>query len=370
MIPKQTLENYPVFGDNATKVQPDDAKMAAGFQQADVFPAEWVNWAWNKNSKGIKELTRGVNSIEDELLNVTAAGGLTPSENTNDQVITAIKGLIDAAKKEAILASHPVGSIYWTTSDQNPNVTFGGGTWERIKDKFILAAGETYTEGATGGAATVTLTTNQIPSHNHTFSGSAVTSGANNVGHTHKVTAAGSVSKHTHTVGAHFHGLNGHTHYVTASGSVSVTTNPTFSGTTATGSLPNMVQGQGGGAPTGVFSLGTDRSQERSGSSAWLNNYDFNFSMTPSGSISGGAYKFTGSEVTSGGASGNTANSTQFNSGETTPTFSGSEVTSGGESTSHTHSVTASGTISNTGGGAAHDNMPPYEAHYCWKRTA
>ena len=43
----------------------------------------------------------------------------------------------------------------------------GGGTWERIKDRFLLAAGDTYTSGSTGGEATHQLTTNEMPSHTH-----------------------------------------------------------------------------------------------------------------------------------------------------------------------------------------------------------
>ena len=39
-----------------------------------------------------------------------------------------------------LLAAHPVGSIYQTISPENPAVTFGGGTWERIEDKFIMGA--------------------------------------------------------------------------------------------------------------------------------------------------------------------------------------------------------------------------------------
>jgi microcystin-dependent protein len=39
----------------------------------------------------------------------------------------------------------------------------GGGTWERIKDRFLLAAGDSYTAGDTGGEATHTLTTSEIP---------------------------------------------------------------------------------------------------------------------------------------------------------------------------------------------------------------
>lgn len=63
---------------------------------------------------------------------------------------------------------YPVGSIYLNVDGTvNPNNIFAGTTWVRIKDTFLLAAGDTYTSGATGGSATVTLTTEQIPSHAH-----------------------------------------------------------------------------------------------------------------------------------------------------------------------------------------------------------
>lgn len=50
-----------------------------------------------------------------------------------------------------LLAAHPVGSIYQTISPENPAVTFGGGTWERIEGKFIMGASDTYPVGSTGG---------------------------------------------------------------------------------------------------------------------------------------------------------------------------------------------------------------------------
>lgn len=53
-----------------------------------------------------------------------------------------------------LLAAHPVGSIYQTISPENPSVTFGGGTWERIDGKFIMGASDTYPAGSTGGSAT------------------------------------------------------------------------------------------------------------------------------------------------------------------------------------------------------------------------
>ena len=62
--------------------------------------------------------------------------------------------------------AHPVGSYYWSKDPTDPSILFGG-TWEQIKDKFILAAGESYAVDETGGEASVTLTTGQLPAHNH-----------------------------------------------------------------------------------------------------------------------------------------------------------------------------------------------------------
>lgn len=92
---------------------------------------------------------------------------------------------------------YPVGSIYWSIDDTNPATLFGG-TWERIKDQFILAAGDNYSAGSTGGAATVTLSTSQIPAHNHSIKASSNSTGA----HTHSVSGStGNAGYHTHNVG-------------------------------------------------------------------------------------------------------------------------------------------------------------------------
>ena len=61
---------------------------------------------------------------------------------------------------------YPVGSIYLSVNSTSPATIFGG-TWEQIEDRFLLAAGTTYTAGATGGEATHKLTTTEMPSHTH-----------------------------------------------------------------------------------------------------------------------------------------------------------------------------------------------------------
>ena len=58
---------------------------------------------------------------------------------------------------------YPVGSIYYTNNANfSPNVSFNG-TWEQIKDRFLLAAGDTYVGGTSGGSATVTLQNTHLP---------------------------------------------------------------------------------------------------------------------------------------------------------------------------------------------------------------
>lgn len=61
---------------------------------------------------------------------------------------------------------YPVGSVYISVNNTSPSSLFGG-TWEQIEDTFLLSAGDTYTAGDTGGEATHTLTTTEMPSHSH-----------------------------------------------------------------------------------------------------------------------------------------------------------------------------------------------------------
>ena len=68
--------------------------------------------------------------------------------------------------KALLNAIYPVGSIYMSVNSTSPAKLFGG-TWKRIKDKFLLSAGDTYSAGATGGESSHTLTTSEMPAHSH-----------------------------------------------------------------------------------------------------------------------------------------------------------------------------------------------------------
>ena len=81
--------------------------------------------------------------------------------------IADLKNALGIANGATVLDMYPVGSIYQTTSSTFNPQTAWGGTWERIKDRFLLAAGDTYTGGSTGGEATHKLTVQELPSHQH-----------------------------------------------------------------------------------------------------------------------------------------------------------------------------------------------------------
>ena len=49
----------------------------------------------------------------------------------------------------------------------DPNSIYAGTTWEQKKDVFILASGDTYPAGSTGGEAEHVLTVAEMPIHEH-----------------------------------------------------------------------------------------------------------------------------------------------------------------------------------------------------------
>lgn len=76
------------------------------------------------------------------------------------------KVTISATSQSVLNYVYPIGSIYMSVNATSPASLFGG-IWTRIKDRFLLAAGDSYSAGNTGGEATHALTVNEMPSHTH-----------------------------------------------------------------------------------------------------------------------------------------------------------------------------------------------------------
>lgn len=226
---------------------------------------------------------------------------------------------------------YPVGSIYMSVNSTDPGTLFGG-TWQRLKDRFLLAAGDSYTAGATGGEASHTLTAAEsgVPAHAH------------------------GLNSHKHSVGAHSHGLNSHTHTYnkpnTPTGSTAITADQMPAHSHHLLSDTN--------SKTGAYTVGANEAIARYATTGLS---DLPYSMRPgtagatlgitsnTGGGKGHTHTIGTTSTNTGTASGSTANSTAFDSGAATGN-------------------TANNTAANAS--SAHNNMPPYLAVYMWKRTA
>lgn len=210
---------------------------------------------------------------------------------------------------------YPVGSVYISFSSTNPSTLFGG-TWTRLKDRMLMASGDSYAPNTTGGSATKTIGVTNLPAHNHTVNAST---------HSHSVTTAGA-GGHTHTATANT--VADHTH---KRGTMNIT-----------GRIGN-VDGTGASSTGAFYRSGTSGKLENLGGDADPNVY-FDASRNWSGETEPkGSHTHT---ITVNSVSNHTHTVSISNSG------------------SHTH------TTNNTGGGTPLNILPPYMTVYMWRRTA
>ena len=103
------------------------------------------------------------------------------SEETQDSILSQYQEEIEkigSARDFSLDKVYPIGSIYITTSNENPTNTIGG-TWESFGEgRTLIGAGtgtdsnnqaETFAVNATGGEYKHTLTVAEMPSHTHTL---------------------------------------------------------------------------------------------------------------------------------------------------------------------------------------------------------
>lgn len=114
----------------------------------------YVNNSWEKLGTQTVDLTdyytkTEINSL---LANIDLSSYYTKTETYSK---TETNNLLNNKLNITDLISfvYPVGSIYMSVNNVSP-ATFIGGTWEQIKDRFLLSAGDTYLAGDTGGSAT------------------------------------------------------------------------------------------------------------------------------------------------------------------------------------------------------------------------
>lgn len=107
------------------------------------------------------------------------ADGLSIGQYRTESGALIVGGLIEALKLPAMGGVslggtalldllHPVGSIFQSTDSTSPADLFGG-TWEQVKDRFLLAAGDSHAAGSTGGEEKHVLTAAEMANHTHGY---------------------------------------------------------------------------------------------------------------------------------------------------------------------------------------------------------
>jgi microcystin-dependent protein len=224
-----------------------------------------------------------------------------------DDIVTAVNNISSFPSGGIVMWSGSVASIPsgWYLCD-------GNNSTPDLRNRFIVGAGSSYAVGATGGADSVTLTANEIPSHSHTGS-------------------TGSAGSHSHTYSGTSSTHGGHSH--------------SFSATTGSSGSHNHT-----GTTSGAGAHSHTVASSNNGGSGGLANAATGGTYTTS-SVGDHTHSFTTSTVASHTHS---VSGTTGSSGSHSHTYSGTTASNG----SHSHSVS----IGNTGGGGAHENRPPYYA--------
>ena len=120
----------------------------------------------NTNLDSLDDLLDGTTAIKPNLSEgLWKVGGVAVTA-TAAQINTPIPvgGIIIWSGSAAAI---PTGWLLCDGTNSTPN----------LRDRFVVGAGTTYAVGATGGAATVTLTAAQMPSHTHTLASGTVDAG-------------------------------------------------------------------------------------------------------------------------------------------------------------------------------------------------
>lgn len=156
------------------------------YKLTSVSPVKWElvpskYYVDNAVSTGVKSIV----NFKGATSTAAGAAGLVPAPakgTQTDYYLSADgtwKKVQQRTIKEVINIVHPVGSIWETTTTDDPNVLWAGTTWVKMDAGRVLISAGTYTENGTtytynlgdkGGEAKHPLTTDELVNHGHTIS--------------------------------------------------------------------------------------------------------------------------------------------------------------------------------------------------------
>lgn len=140
-----------------------------------------VNHVDTESGNRIKTTIGSQNGYYSHYYTTAPNGNYFGQKVTVDNEIVSTSDLYGQTNKKVAYESdllnkiYPVGSIYMSANSTSPATLFGG-TWQQLKDRFLIGAGSSYENGATGGAtshkhttASHALTIEEMPEHGHGY---------------------------------------------------------------------------------------------------------------------------------------------------------------------------------------------------------
>lgn len=192
----------------------------------DTAPSSSTTYSSAKIMQVISDV--GGVAIDDTTPSTTTVYSSSKTENLINTSLSQLKDLL-----------YPVGCIVQTTAYSTTAqmvAAYGGSDWDLIQEKVLIganwvdASNPKYRVNATGGSETVTLTTANLPSHNHSY--------------THCSTSTGSTTITTNQMPNHNHT---HTYYNYGSGGGANGLAYNITNTSAVGTDTGGMNGSGGG---------------------------------------------------------------------------------------------------------------------------
>lgn len=153
------------------------------YKLTSVSPVNWelvpsTSYVDNAVSTGVKSVV----NFKGATSTAAGAAGLVPAPakgTQTDYYLSADgtwKKVQQRTIKEVIDIVHPVGSIWETTTTDDPNVLWAGTTWVKMDAGRVLVAAGSYTENGTtytynlgdkGGEVKHTITVDEMAAHDH-----------------------------------------------------------------------------------------------------------------------------------------------------------------------------------------------------------
>jgi len=119
------------------------------------------------NATNLNQMDEGLAAVDQEL--TTQKENATDMQDTIDQLNT---GLSELNLKMELVRSHVGMIVQSTTLDTEAKVIaiYGGTSWSKVEGRFLLGTSSSYAVNSIGGETAHTLTTAEMPSHNHASS--------------------------------------------------------------------------------------------------------------------------------------------------------------------------------------------------------